>query len=82
MKLYLAVLATIISVASCQDAASNLTTYEDITIYRDTWGVPHIHAPTDEQVAYGLAWATAEDDFNTIQEQMLALSGQYGEHIG
>ena len=82
MKLYLAVLATIISVASCQDEASNLTAYEDITIYRDSWGVPHIHAPTDEQVAYGLAWATAEDDFNTIQEQMLALSGQYGEHIG
>jgi len=82
MKFYLAVLATIFIITSCQDKASHLTAYDDITIYRDTWGVPHIHAPTDEQVAYGLAWATAEDDFNTIQEQLLALNGKYGELIG
>lgn len=71
----------IICFLSCQEQ-KDLIPYEDITIYRDSWGVPHIHAPTDEQVAYGLAWATAEDDFNTIQEQMLALNGKYGEHIG
>ena len=71
----------IICLFSCQDQI-DLIPYEDITIYRDSWGVPHIHAPRDEQVAYGLAWATAEDDFNTIQEQMLALNGKYGEHIG
>jgi acyl-homoserine-lactone acylase len=74
-------ISLIICFFSCQDQR-DLIPYEDITIYRDSWGVPHIHAPTDEQVAYGLAWATAEDDFNTIQEQMLALNGKYGEHIG
>ncbi len=55
---------------------------ESITIYRDEWGVPHIHAPTDEQVAYGLAWAQCEDDFVTIQEQMLAIQGRLGELKG
>ena len=34
---------------------------EKITIARDSFGVPHIFAPTDPEVAYGLAWAHAED---------------------
>ena len=33
-----------------------------ITIVRDSFGVPHIFAKTDAEVAYGLEWATAEDD--------------------
>ena len=36
-----------------------------IDIVRDDYGVPHIFAPTDAEVAYGLAWAHAEDDFKT-----------------
>ncbi len=56
--------------------------YKEVTIYRDSFGVPHIHASTDEQVAFGLAWATCEDDFVTIQEQMLALNGKYGAYKG
>lgn len=49
---------------------------QNIKIIRDEWGVPHIHAPTDEEVAYGLAWATAEDDFASIQENYLAVRTQ------
>lgn len=56
--------------------------YTDCTIYRDKWGVPHIHGKTDADVAYGLAWASAEDDFQTMQEQLLAIRGMYGEAIG
>ncbi|MBU1820196.1 MAG: acylase [Bacteroidetes bacterium] len=43
-----------------------------IKIARDAYGVPHIFAKTDPEVAYGLAWAHAEDDFATIQLTMLA----------
>jgi acyl-homoserine-lactone acylase len=53
-----------------------------IEIMRDEWGVPHIYAPTDEEVCYGLAWAQCEDDFKTVQEQMLAVQGRYGEVAG
>jgi len=35
-------------------------------------------APTDEEVAYGLAWAECEDDFVTLQEQLLAVRGKLG----
>ena len=38
-----------------------------IDIVRDSFGVPHIFANTDAEVAYGLAYAHAEDDFKTIQ---------------
>ena len=44
-------------------------------IRRDDFGVPHITGPTDADVAYGLAWAHAEDDFATIQEVTLATRG-------
>lgn len=53
-----------------------------IQIARDAWGIPHIFAPTDAGVAYGLAWATAEDDFRSIQLQLLAVKGQLGLAIG
>ena len=33
-----------------------------ITIYRDTWGVPHIYAKTDAGAAFGLMYAQAEDN--------------------
>ncbi len=55
---------------------------ENITIIRDNWGVPHIYAPTDAEVAYGLAWAHAEDDFHTIQEPLLAVRGELSKIQG
>lgn len=51
-----------------------------IDIVRDKYGVPHIFAKTDPEVAYGLAYAHSEDDFATIQEIVMAgkaLMGQY-----
>ena len=45
---------------------------DKIEIVRDSFGVPHIYAKTDAELAYGLAWAHAEDDFKTIQEAYLA----------
>ncbi|MEO1083343.1 MAG: acylase [Acidobacteriota bacterium] len=54
----------------------------DVTILRDTWGVPHIFGRTDADAAYGLAWAHAEDDFATIQAVMLAARGDLAAHLG
>lgn len=55
---------------------------ENIKIARDTFGVPHIFAPTDAEAAYGLAWAHAEDDFEHIQHNLLAAQGRLGEVLG
>lgn len=51
-----------------------------IDIVRDKYGVPHIYAKTDAEVAYGLAYAHSEDDFATIQQGLMsgkALLGRY-----
>lgn len=53
-----------------------------INIVRDVYGVPHIFAETDPEVAYGLAWAHAEDDFETIQKCFLASKAMLGQHTG
>ncbi|HAP70554.1 MAG TPA: hypothetical protein DCR04_12670, partial [Flavobacteriales bacterium] len=53
-----------------------------IQIVRDEWGVPHIFADQDHEVAYGLAWANAEDDFQTVQELLLAGQGKSGKLLG
>lgn len=55
---------------------------KNIEIIRDTYGVPHIYAPTDAEVAYGLAWAHAEDDFNTIQLSYLAGDAKLSRLLG
>ena len=53
-----------------------------IDIVRDTYGVPHIFAKTDPEVAYGLAWAHAEDDFETLQKTLLASKSMLGQYSG
>ncbi len=55
---------------------------KNIQIIRDHWGVPHIYAKTDEEVAYGLAWATAEDDFKSMQENLLTARCRLAEVKG
>ena len=53
-----------------------------ITIARDSYGVPHIFAPTDPEVAYGIAWAHSEDDFKTIQTLLLTGKGKLSTYMG
>ena len=55
---------------------------KNIEILRDSYGVPHIYAKTDAELAYGLAWAHSEDDFKTIQEAYLAGNGLLSKYIG
>ena len=55
---------------------------KNIEIVRDIYGVPHIYAKTDAEVAYGLAWVNAEDDFKTIQEAYLAGNAMLSNYIG
>ena len=54
----------------------------NIKIARDQYGVPHIMAKTDVEVAYGLAWVQCEDQFKTLQELMAACKGMLGEIKG
>ncbi len=54
----------------------------DVRILRDEWGVPHVFGKTDADVAYGLAYAHAEDDFETLQGVLLAARGKLASVYG
>ena len=54
----------------------------DVRIIRDDWGVPHIYGTTDADVAYGLGWAQAEDDFKHFYETLLMGRGLYAWEAG
>lgn len=51
----------------------------DVRILRDSFGVPHVYGKRDADVAFGLAYAHAEDDFATIQQSVLTSRGMLGQ---
>jgi acyl-homoserine-lactone acylase len=51
-------------------------------IARDRFGVPHIFGRRDADVAYGIAYAHAEDDFSTLQEVLAMTRGRLGAMTG
>jgi len=53
-----------------------------VEIIRDNWGVPHIYGVTDADTSFGLAYAHAEDDFETIQEMVAATRGDLARYRG
>lgn len=55
---------------------------ENVTIVRDSFGVPHIYGKTDADAAYGLAWAQCEDAFEWVQYNLLAAQKRLGEVKG
>lgn len=55
---------------------------KQVTIYRDQWGVPHVHGPTDESVIFGFAYCQAEDYFWQVEENLLRAIGRAAEADG
>lgn len=51
-------------------------------VIRDDYGVPHIYGNRDADVAYGLAWAHSEDDFETLQETIAVGRGRLARYRG
>ena len=49
---------------------------------RDEFGVPHVHGARDADAAFGLAYAHAEDDYETIQETVAAGRGVLAHYRG
>jgi len=54
----------------------------DVTITRDTWGIPHIHGKTDADAVFGLVYAQAEDDFNRVETNFINAMGRLAEAEG
>ena len=79
--LLLAILLMFLSplLASAQDPQRLART---VTIYRDTYGVPHVFGRTDASTVFGFAYAQAEDNFWRVEENFINALGRASELYG
>ena len=66
---------------NASDLAADAANY-DVEIIRDNWGTPHIYGKTNADTAFGVAYAHAEDDFETIQDVTAATRGVLARYKG
>lgn len=74
-KLYLVACALFLFTLSC-------TGSKKVTIYRDTWGVPHIYASDDVSLAFGMGYAQAEDRIEQLMMNYRWALGRMAEVLG
>ncbi len=55
---------------------------ENVTIYRDDFGVPHVYGTTDADAVFGMLYAQAEDDFPRIERNYVWATGRLAEDLG
>jgi acyl-homoserine-lactone acylase len=65
-----------------REAAIDAAAAYDARVIRDRFGVPHIYGKRDADVAFGLAYAHAEDDWATIEEVVFFSRGTLAERKG
>lgn len=53
-----------------------------VTIYRDTYGVPHVFGRTDAATVFGFAYAQAEDHFWRVEDSYISAIGRSSEVDG
>jgi acyl-homoserine-lactone acylase len=53
-----------------------------VTIYRDTYGIPHVFGETDAATMFGFAYAQAEDNFWRLEENYIRAIGRRAEVDG
>jgi acyl-homoserine-lactone acylase len=51
-------------------------------VYRDTWGVPHIYAPTVEAGMYAIGWSQAEDRPEELLKNFMRAMGESARFDG
>ncbi|MBA4139906.1 MAG: penicillin acylase family protein [Segetibacter sp.] len=55
---------------------------QNVTIIRDTWGIPHVYGKTDADAVFGLMYAQCEDDFKRVERNYLQVMGRLAEADG
>lgn len=55
---------------------------DNTTIFRDSYGVPHIYGKTDADAVFGMLYAQCEDDFNRVERNYIWAIGRLAEIEG
>ena len=70
---------------SCSQSPSLPGAGEDegqTVVYRDTWGVPHIYAPTLAEGLFAMGWAQAQDRPEQLLMNFLLATGEFASVAG
>ena len=87
-RLLFAVLALLVgSQIAAQDSPANAKAErpalaDQVTIYRDEWGAPHVWGKTNLATVFGQGYAQAEDYFWQIEDNCIRALGRYAEVAG
>ncbi|MDR6539405.1 acylase [Variovorax soli] len=71
-------LATLLAACATAPAAGS----RSVTIERTSYGIAHITAPDDEGIAYGVAYAHAQDNVCQTAEHLLTARGERSRFLG
>ncbi|HTX06425.1 MAG TPA: penicillin acylase family protein [Steroidobacteraceae bacterium] len=55
---------------------------ENVTIYRDNWGIAHVYGKSDADAVFGMEYAQAQDDFNRVETNYFDALGWRSETQG
>ena len=73
----------LLSVASVEAADARVERLaRSVTIYRDSYGVPHVYGPTDASCVFGYAYAQAEDNFWQVEDNYIQAISRAAEVNG
>lgn len=82
---HLVIVCLVLAVSACsnQDLTTSVDASRyDVEIERDRWGVPHVHGKTDADMAFGFAYAQAEDGWELIEETLPFYRGESARFNG
>lgn len=68
--------------ASTPDMARWQAQAANVSIARDTWGIPHVTGKSDADAVFGLMYAQAEDDFPRVELNYINAMGRLAEVEG
>jgi len=76
----LAVISVCLAALQCRPAVPPLA--NQVTIYRDEYGIPHVVGRTDAATVFGFAFAQAEDHFRQLEDSFIRALGRRAEVDG
>ena len=78
----LSTLAVAAALAGCATTPTTPPEMRTVSIQRTAFGVPHISAPDLETLAYGVAYAHAEDNVCMTAQQLVTVRGERSRYFG
>ena len=79
--LLVAVTSLTVVLTVCSGSVSSASS-EQVTIIRDSAGIPHITADNFQALGYGEAWAFSQDNFCLLAQDFVTVNGEASKYFG